>query len=75
MKYGERARIFGRRLQQARKDAGLSRRDFAERIEISWRRLVAYELGTREPPLAILVNIARRLHVSLDWLIGLKEDS
>ena len=64
--------LFGRRLQQARKAAGLSRRDFAERIEISWRRLVAYELGTREPPLAILVNIAQQLKISLDWLVGLK---
>ena len=74
MKYGERARTFGQRLKMARKDAGLSRQDLADVIGITVNGFGLYETDLREPSLKTLVKIARRLHVSLDWLIGLTED-
>lgn len=64
---------LARRLHQARERAGLSRREAAERADLSvhyWDRL---ERGERDNPTAeVLIAIAGVLKVSADYLLGLR---
>lgn len=64
--------MFGQRLRLARKKAGLSMRDLAERVTpgISVQAISKYETGRMMPSSAVLVGLGRALDVSLDFLMG-----
>jgi putative transcriptional regulator len=50
--------LFGRNLAQARQDAGLSQRALSRLTGISQRHISAIELGTVNPSLATIVELA-----------------
>ena len=62
--------ILSERLKQCRKEAGLTQWEVAVYCDITEKTYQNYELMTREPKLEILVKIADRFGVSLDYLVG-----
>lgn len=63
-------KIFGQNLKQARLIVGLSRRQFAQELEISAATLGAYERGENIPSLEKILQAVEILKVSLDELFG-----
>lgn len=65
---------FGHRLRQARKDAGLSQADLAERIGVQQPWISEMEHGRQGPVSAnTLLHLARALGVSTEYLLGLSD--
>lgn len=65
--------VFPERLQAARKKQGLSSQAMAELLNVTQRAYLYYEQGKREPPYDRLVDLARKLNVSIDYLLGLSD--
>ena len=61
------------RLKQRRRELGLTQWEVAVYCDISEKAYQNYELMTREPKLEILVRIADKFGVSLDYLTGRTE--
>lgn len=61
---------FGKRLAAARKARGLSQRDLAQKVGISYRMIAYYEAQASRPPAAKLTVLAKALKVSTDELLG-----
>lgn len=64
-----RQRIIGVLLRQARTEAGRSKEDLANLLEIPLDQVEGYELGTIEIPLSHLEILAPYLKVSMDYFI------
>jgi len=64
--------MFGERLRLARKRAGLSLRDLADRIggDVSAQAISKYESGKMYPSSGVLVALGKALDVSLDFLMS-----
>ena len=64
--------MLGQRLKLARKKAGLSMRELAQRMSppISAQAISKYETGKMLPSSSTLVGLGRALGVSLDFLMG-----
>lgn len=60
---------LGLKIQRLRQRAGLSQRELADRIGIATGTLQQYELGKREPKLAMINKIAAELGVTVAQLI------
>lgn len=65
--------IFATRLKQLREDMGLTQKEFAEKVGFTQATLSAYENNPKNPSLSIMINIAIKCNVSLDWLCGLSD--
>jgi transcriptional regulator with XRE-family HTH domain len=61
---------LGERIQRARQDAGLSRRQLADRIGRSHASVTYYELDRYVPPLPVAIRIARACGQPLGRLVG-----
>lgn len=61
---------FSQNLKKYRLALSLTQKEMSEQLGISERGYRYYEMGTREPNLSTLVQIADILHVSLDDLVG-----
>jgi len=57
------------KLKSARLSTGLTRKQVAERIGISYAVLAHYETGEREPSLNVLYGLAKLYKVSVDYLL------
>lgn len=68
---------FGRRLRLARKRIGLSMKDLVERMDrkVSVQAISKYESGKMLPSSSVLVDIAKALDVSLDFLMSSQIES
>lgn len=66
-------KIFAERLKQLRNDSELSQREIAEYLHIKQQSYLRYELGTGEPSLEIVVQLAKKFDVSTDYLLGLED--
>lgn len=66
--------ILSQRLKACRKAAGLTQWEVAVYCDITEKAYQNYELMTREPRLEILVRIADKFNVSLDYLVGLTDE-
>lgn len=67
---------IGKRIREEREKLGLSREELAELTELSNYYIGQLERGERQMSLPVLVNIARCLHLSLDYLVlGKKADA
>lgn len=67
-------KIFADRLKIARKAANLTQKQMAAELSVAERNYQRYESGETEPNFTDLCFIARRLNVSADYLLGLKEE-
>lgn len=61
---------FGENLMNARKAKGISRKDFADQLDIPYTTLRNYETEQREPGHKLLIKMATLLSTSVDDLIG-----
>jgi transcriptional regulator with XRE-family HTH domain len=52
---------------------GWNQARLAQKLGLSEGAVSKWKSGEREPPLAMLVRIAIVLHVSTDWLLGMRE--
>jgi len=64
---------FGRRLHALRRARGLTQTELADAIGSSQRAISHYETIADYPPAAVIVELARVLHVSTDELLGVKQ--
>ena len=64
--------MFGQRLRLARRRAGLSMRELAERVNprVTTQAISKYEAGKMMPSSAVLVGLGKALGASLDFLMG-----
>ena len=72
-------KLFADRVKEARKNAGLSQSDLAEKLGVGQNTVSNYENATGNkgsaPKLETAAKIADVLNVSLDWLTGRSECS
>lgn len=66
-------RIFTERLRSAREKAGLTIQALAEMLSVDMSTVSRWESGTREPGLKTVVDIAEKLDVPSDYLLGLSD--
>ena len=64
---------LGKKLKELREDNGLTQKQLAEILGINSVTYLHYEKEQREPPLALLADIARFYKVSVDYLLGLED--
>lgn len=61
---------FSVRIAAVRKQMGLSQEEFSELVNMSRRTVAAWESGDRTPSFSTLSDVADRLNVSVDFLLG-----
>lgn len=66
--------MIGSKIKELRTMHSMNQRDFAQRVAISQPTLSCYENGTALPSIEVLMNIAIKFGVSLDWLCGMRQD-
>ena len=65
--------IFAERLRQLREKKKKTQKEFAEEVNSTPATISAYENATKNPSLDIVLNIAKKYHISIDWLCGLED--
>lgn len=65
--------ILSQRLKELREENHLTQRQISDILNIHSVTYLHYEKGQREPPLALLADIAVYYGVSVDYLLGLSE--
>jgi transcriptional regulator with XRE-family HTH domain len=60
---------IGKRINQIRRELNLSQVKFAKLCNLNSPALSQYEAGVRKPSLEILILLANKFNLSLDWLI------
>ena len=58
------------RIRNLREDLDMSQQDLAKILNISQRTLSHYELGTRDSPLKMLIDLADYYQCSTDYILG-----
>lgn len=61
-------------MKQLRKSKKLSQASVARQIDISYPAYRRYELGEREMPISTVVKLANLYEVSLDYLVGRRDE-
>lgn len=61
------------KIKQARKKAGLSQKELAEKLNMNLRTYGSYERGERDVSTAVLLKLCKVLNISSDYLLGRKE--
>lgn len=59
---------MNKRIKKIRQNAGMTQREFADRIGVSRNTIAAYETDARVPIDAIIVSICREFNINEDWL-------
>jgi transcriptional regulator with XRE-family HTH domain len=57
------------RFRSIRNKTGLSQKDFAATLDISQSAVAEIERGSREPSRNMMIALANKYHISLDWLL------
>ena len=65
---------FGKRIAAFRKTKGLTQHDLGAKVGCSQRVIAYYEAETDHIPSNLLLPLAKALKISLDELVGLKEE-
>lgn len=63
--------MIGERLQELRKDHGMSQLELAQKLHVSFHTVSSYERDRSMPNDEIKLKIAKLFDVSLDFLLGL----
>ena len=66
---------FGQILQRLRSEKRWSQSKLAEKLGLSASQVANYEMGRRLPSLQILIDMARILGVSTDYLLGVDNET
>lgn len=65
---------IGERIAWARERAGLNKNRFARELGTSWQHVDHWEKGRTEPSLGSMRRIAELLGVSVDFLLGVRDE-
>lgn len=66
---------FGRRLRKLRQSAGFTQKQLADSVHVSKGTISNYETEERQPSPMILRDLAKTLHISTDYLLGMEENT
>ncbi len=66
--------MIGERLNELRKDQGLTQKELAEKLCINFRTYSGYEREESEASDDIKIKIAQYFNVSVDYLLGLIDE-
>ncbi len=69
----EQFNILAQRLKALRREMNMTQVQFAKKMGFTQATLSAYENSQKKPSLDIVMDIAKKCEVSLDWLCGLRE--
>ncbi|MFZ7134384.1 MAG: helix-turn-helix domain-containing protein [Eubacteriales bacterium] len=61
---------LGKRIQELRKDKGITQQELAKMVKISHPQIVRYETKGVQPPADVLARIADAFDVSIDYLVN-----
>ena len=61
------------RLLSLRKEANLTQKELADKLQLNSVTYLYYEKGQREPPIDLLITFAEFYSVTVDYLIGKTE--
>ena len=67
--------IFARRIKELRAEKGFSQQQLGDLVGVSKVSIFNYENGLQQPSLEILVNLAKSLNCSVDFLLGISVNS
>lgn len=70
----EQFNILAQRLKTLRNEMNMTQVQFAKKMGVTQATLSAYENSQKKPSLDIIMDIAKKCEVSLDWLCGLREN-
>jgi len=59
-------------LKAARKAAGFTQKELAERLQVYQKDISRWENGERSPSIEIFVKICKEINTSADEILGLK---
>ena len=65
---------FSKRLRELRESLNMTQKEFAEHIGFTQATLSAYENSLKIPSLDIVMKIASKCEISIDWLCGLSNN-
>ena len=65
--------LLGKRLKELREESGLTQKQVSEKLGVNSVTYLHYEKAQREPPLALLADMAAFFDVSVDYLLGLED--
>ena len=63
---------IGQRIKELRKQNDLTQEKLADFLGVTYQSVSKWECGTTMPDLALIVPLARLLHVSTDELLGMQ---
>jgi transcriptional regulator with XRE-family HTH domain len=66
--------ILAERLALLRRERDMTQKEVGQELGISLNSYQRYETNEREPTAPVLVQMAKFYNVSLDYLVGLKDD-
>lgn len=66
---------FGSRVREARLNKGWSQQELAEQIGTSKSMISGYETGKNDPAQSVVMKLAEKLGVTINWLMGFEDDS
>lgn len=66
---------IGHKMKELRNKENLTQIELCKRLNINQGNYSKYENSSNEPPLDLLINIAKFYNVSLDYLCGLETKS
>ena len=61
---------FSKRLRELRESLNMTQREFADYVGFTQATLSAYENSLKIPSLDIVMRIASKCKISIDWLCG-----
>lgn len=64
--------MIGENIRAARKMAGVTQKELAERLQIHQKDISRWEKGVHVPTVEMLIKICRELNVSADEILELK---
>lgn len=67
--------IIGGNIRLAREKAGFSQAELAEKLGITGASISAYENGVSIPSVPVILQIAKTLNVSIDFLCGYEKSN
>ena len=70
----EKNQTISEKIKELRTDLKMNQKNFSAAIGIRQSTLSSYENGVVTPSNDVLLTIAQKFHVSLDWLFGLSEN-
>ena len=65
---------IGNRIKELRTSKNLTQEDIAKMVKVSKATISNYEKGKVSPPIELLIKLAERYGVSIDWLCGLSNE-